>query len=109
MSVTGSAHTGRGDAEGISAKIWEAQVAQQHAAVGVRICAHAPFTGGYELRKLGYEAARVVEEFSRPVAFQPAFKQRQVRGICCRNGQRHLMGAERSLNLHAINDLDRKS
>ena len=58
----------------IVAKIRHPQIAQQHAAIGMRICAHAPFALGRKYGEFGFQAAVVVEEFFGPVTLQPIFQ-----------------------------------
>jgi len=52
---------GRRHVHGVGTKVRELQVFQQHAAVGVRVGAHAPDSRGRQLRQLRDELARRVE------------------------------------------------
>ena len=53
----------------------------------------------------GMQAALLVEEFLRPVAAQPLFQHCEMFGMRGRVGERHLMRAERSFDLPAIDHL----
>ena len=62
----------------VVAEVRQPQVAQQEAAVGVGIGAHATLPGGSQFRKLGNEPARLVEQFVRPIASQPLLQEPHV-------------------------------
>ena len=65
---------GDGHVHRVVAEIRHAQIAQQHAAVGVGIGAHAPVALGREFGQFRFQAALLIEEFLRPVALQPVFQ-----------------------------------
>jgi hypothetical protein len=88
----------------VVAEIRHAQVAQQDAAVGVRIRAHAATAIRDKLSQLRHQAALLVEEFLRLVAPHPVFQQLEVLGFLVRM-ERHLVRAERTLDLQAVDDL----
>ena len=86
------------------------RVAQQQAAVAMRIGAHAALALGRELGKLGFEAAIRVEEFLRPVALHPLFEDLDVPGLLVHLAHRHLVRTPRILGALAVNFLrDRSS
>ena len=64
----------RGHVDRVVAEIRHAQIAQQHAAVGVRIRAHAPLALRRQLGQLRLQAALLVEQLLRPVAPQPVLE-----------------------------------
>lgn len=86
----------------VLAEVGHLQIAQQQAAVGAGICAHAPVA---RRASSGGETAVRVEEFFGPVAPQPVFQHLEVFGIHRRVGDRHLMGAEGALDQPAVDDL----
>ena len=96
---------GDGHVDRVVAEIRHPQVAQQHAAVGVGIRAHASFALGREFGQFRFQAALLVEEFLRPVAPQPVFQQLEVFGMGGRVGERHLVRTEGAFDLQAIDDL----
>ncbi len=106
MRVADAAHPRRGHVDRVVAEIRHPQVAQQNAAVGVGIRAHAPFALGRKFGQFRLQAALLVEEFFRPVAPQPVFQQLEVFGMGGRViGERHLVRAEGAFNLQAIDHL----
>ena len=105
MRVADAEHSRRGHGFGVVAEIRHAQVAQQHAAVGMRIRAHASFALGRQFGQFRFQAALRIEEFLRPVAPQPVFQQLEVFGMGGRVGERHLVRPEGAFNLQAIDHL----
>ena len=75
------------------------QVAQQNAAVGVRISAHPPVTLRCELGQFRHETAMFIEEFLCLVTLHPAFKQLDVVGMFGINEKWHLVRSEGALDL----------
>ncbi len=102
--IADAARPGRRHGLGVVAEIRHPQVAQQHAAVGVRIGAHASLAPGRKFGQFGLEAALRVEELFRPVAPQPFFQQPEVLGMRGRL-ERHLVRAEGAFHLQAVDDL----
>ena len=105
MRVADAAHPRRGHIHRVVAEIRHPQVAQQHAAVGVGIGAHASFALGRQFGQFRFQTALLIEEFLRPVASQPVFQQLEVFGMGGRIGERHLVRTEGAFNLQAIDDL----
>ena len=60
--------------DGVFAEVGHSQIAQEQAAVAVRIGAHAAFALGREFGQLRFEAAIRVEEFLRLVALHPLLR-----------------------------------
>ena len=96
---------GEGTSAAYSRKSGIRRIAEQDAAVGVGIRAHAPLALGGELRQLSPEAPVVIEELSGAVAPEPLFQEREVLGMGARIRDGHLVRAERPLDLPPIDDL----
>ena len=77
------------------------QVAQQQAAIGVGIGAHAPLTVRRQRGQLGAQTTVLVEQLCGPVAAQPVFQQLQVPGLIGRV-QWHLMRTKVALDGLAV-------
>ena len=105
MRVADAADPRRGHVDRVVAEIRHPQVAQQNAAVGVRIRAHAAVALGRKFGQFRFQAALLVEEFLRPIAPQPVFQQLEMFGMGGRIGERHLVRAERAFDLQAIDHL----
>ena len=91
----------RGHVDRVVAEIRHPQVAQQNAAVGVRIRAHAPLARGRQLRQFRLQAAPLIEELLRPIALHPGFELLEMvrmRGI---HRKRHLVRTEGAFDLQA--------
>jgi len=71
-----------------------AQVAQQNAAVGVRIGAHPAVALGRQFGQFRLEPAIFIEQFLRLVTLHPAFKQLNMVGMLGIHQQRYLMRPE---------------
>ena len=97
MRVADAAHARCRHLDSIVAEIRHPQVAEQNAAVGMGIRAHAPFALGRKFGQFRFQAALVIEEFLRPVAPQPVFQKLEMFGMGGRVGKRHLVRAERCL------------
>ena len=82
--------TGSGDIDGVIAEIREPQLAEQQAAIGVRIGAHAAAALRGKLRQLGPEVTAVVEEFRWTVALHPFFQNAHVSRVGLHLVDRHL-------------------
>ena len=104
MRVADAGCPRRGHVGRVVAEIRHAQIAQQHAAVGVGIRAHASFALGREFGQFRFQAALLIEEFLRPVALEPVFQQLEVFGMGVRV-QRHLVRTEGAFDLQAIDHL----
>ncbi len=87
----------------IVAEVGQHEVAQQQAAVGVRVGAHAARALGRERSDLGCKVAVLVEQLFRAVAAHPAFEDAQVFGLGRELGHRHLVGVKRAFDLHTVN------
>ena len=105
MRVADAAHPRRRHVDRVVAEIRHPQVAEQNAAIGVGIRAHAPFALGRKFGQFRFQAALLIEEFLRPVAPQPVFQQLEVFGMGGRVGERHLVRTEGAFNLQAIDHL----
>jgi hypothetical protein len=96
----------RGYVDGVVAPVGQVEVAQQNAAVGVRVGAHPPVPRGGELQQFGHRPARLVEQFLRLVGLHPLLQRGKVDRVGAHTGQGHLVGPEGALDLLAV-DLDR--
>ena len=88
----------------VIAKIRQAQVAQQEAAVGVRIGAHAALAFRGQFREFGTELAGLVEQLLRAIALHPLFQNLHMPRMA-HLAHRHLVRAERALGRFAIDHL----
>ena len=79
--VADAVHPGCGHVGRVLAEIRHPQILEQHAAVGVRIGAHASFPLGREFGQLRLQAAPLIEELLWPVAPQPVLEQPEVSGV----------------------------
>ena len=77
----------------------------QDSAVGVRIRAHPAISFWRDRFDLRLQSSAFIEQLVGPVTAHPIFEQFQMLGIFLDAGKRHLMGAEGSFDLHAVNDL----
>ena len=77
----------------ILAEVRQPQAAQQDAAVGVRIVAHAALALGCELAQLRSQPALAREQLLGSIAAHPLFQQAQVPALLRELRQRHLMRA----------------
>jgi hypothetical protein len=105
MRVADAAHPWRGHVNCVVAEIRHPQIAEQNAAIGVGVRAHAPVASGRKFGQFRLQAALLIEEFLRSVAPQPVFQQLEVFGMGGRVGERHLMRSEGAFNLQAIDRL----
>ncbi len=105
MDVANAARPGRGNVFRIAAVIRHLQVAEQNAAVGVGIRAHASFAFGCEFGQFRFQAARLIKQFLWPIAPQPVFQKFEMFWMRGRIGERHLMRAKGSFHLQAIHEL----
>ena len=96
------ARLGQGD--GVVAEVGHFEVAQEKAAVGMRVGAHAARAFGRQVRQFGAQAAGAVEEFRRLIAFHPAFQNPDMRRLV-HVAHRHLVGAEGSFDHFSVHHL----
>ena len=100
MTLPGSGHVDR-----VVAEIGQPQVAEQDAAVGVRVGPHPALALGGQLAQLGDEPAALVEQLLGPVAPHPGFEELEVLGVLGRLGERHLVGPVGPLDRQAVDHL----
>ena len=98
--------TGVGDVDRIVAEVRQSQVAQQQAAVGVRVGAHPPVASRSMGDDLRAWASVVIEQRRRPVAEHPLLEEVEVVGVGAHAVEGHLVRPPRALDLLAI-DLPR--
>ena len=84
----GSSHV-----DGVVAEVGQHEVAEQRAAVRVRVRAHPPLALGRQRRELGHEPALLVEKLIGPIAPEPLLELTEVRGRVAHRGHRHLVRA----------------
>ena len=96
---------GCGHLDGVVAEVGQLELAQQQAAVGVRVGAHAPLARGRQRGQLRAQRAVLVEQLLGAVGAQPLLQLGQVLGLGAQVGKRHLMGAEGSLRRQAVDHL----
>ena len=96
--------TGRRHIHRVVVEVRHAQVAQQNAAVGMRIGAHPPVALRRQFGQFRHESAIFIEQFLGLVALHPAFQQLDMIGMLGIHQERHLVRAERALDLQAIDD-----
>ena len=105
MGVADAARPRRRHVDRVLAEIRHPQVAEQDAAVGVGIGAHAPVARGRKFGQFRFQAPLLVEQLLRPVAPQPVLQQLEVLGMGGRVGERHLVRTESALDLQAVDHL----
>ena len=88
-----------GDGDGVVAEVGQLQVAQQQAAVGVRVGAHPPVVPGRQRGQLGRQRPVRAEQLGGPVGPHPLLELGQVRGVAAHVGDGDLVGAEGALDL----------
>ena len=93
VTLSGMRHRHR-----VFTELRHAQVAQQQAAVGVRIGAHAPLCPGRQSGELCAQPTGAVEELCGAIAAHPVLELPQVRRVAADLRQRHLVGPERTLD-----------
>jgi hypothetical protein len=110
VAQEGAQHPGRlaeggggpGDFHRVITEVGQAQVAQELAAVRVRVGAHAPLPLGRQLGQLEPQPAALVEQLLWLVAAHPALENLDVLGLLLEVGDRHLVGAEGALDLDPV-------
>ena len=99
LAVNGA---GRRHIHRVVAEVRHAQVAQQNAAVGVRIGAHPPVALRRQLGQFRHQPAILIEQLLGLVAFHPAFELLDMIGMLGIHQQRHLVRSEGALDLQAV-------
>ena len=94
-----------GHVDRVSAKVGQGEVAQQTAAVGVRVGAHAAVGFGRQAAQLARKRTVLVEELLRSVTAHPGLELSEVFGVGAHLTQGHLVGAKRALDRQAVDDL----
>ena len=94
-----------GHVDGVLAEVGHDQLAQEQAAVGVRVGAHSMLAVRGQRGELGPERALLVEQLLGLVAAHPGLEQVAVAGVRPSLVDRDLMGAPRALDLLAVHDL----
>ena len=84
---------GCGHLDSVVAEIRQPQFAQEQAAIGVRVGAHAAGALRGKVGQLGPEPAVVVEELRRSVALHPLFENAHMGGVLVHLAHRHLVRA----------------
>ena len=97
----GGGRAGAGHLDRVVAEVRHLQVAQQQAAVGVRVVAHPAVALRSQLGQFGLEPALGVEQLLRPVALHPLFEDADVLGLV-HVAHRHLVAAPVVLALLAV-------
>ena len=92
----------RGHLDRVVAEVGEPEVAQQHAAVGVRVRAHAALAGGRRGEVLVARPALLVEQLLGAVGAHPRLELAQVLGVVGQAGERNLVRAPRPLRRLAV-------
>ena len=100
--VLGVHGAGRRHIHRVDAEVRHAQIAQQNAAVGVRIGAHPPVALRRQFGQFRHEPAIFIEQFLGLVAFHPAFQLLDMIGMLGIHQQRHLVRSEGALDLQAV-------
>ena len=93
------------DRHRVVAEVGHDQIAQQQAAVGVRIGAHSPRADRCECLKFRDQPAGRVEQLLGTVAAHPLLELRAVLGVGVGVGQWDLVGAPRPLDGQPVDDL----
>ena len=81
------------DGNGVVAEVRHPEIAQEHAAVRVRVCPHPPRARRRERPQLGAQAAVVVEQLVGAVAAHPGLELAHVIRAVRQIGERDLMRA----------------
>ena len=105
MGVADARNSGRGHVHCVAAEIRHSQVAEQDAAVGARIRAHAPIAFGCQLGQFRFEPAILIEQFFRLIALQPAFQLSEVIGMLGIHQERYLVRSEGAFHRQTVNHL----
>ena len=92
--VGGLNGAGGRNGDGVILEIGHTEVAEEEAAVGVGVGAHAAIAFGGEVGEFGFEFAVVVEEFEWFVALEPLFELCEVSRIGSGVGEGDLVSAE---------------
>ena len=93
---------GVGHLDCVVAKVRQSQIPQEHAAVGVRIGAHATSASRGKVGQFGPQPAAVVEQFGGPVTLHPLFEDAHVGRVLVHLAHRHLVRAPVALGALAV-------
>ena len=93
---------GRRHIHRVVAEVRHSQIAQQNAAVGVRIGAHAPVALRRQVGQFRHEPAILIEQLLGLVAFHPAFQLLDMIGMLGIHQQRYLVRPEGAFDLQAV-------
>ena len=105
MRVADAAHSRRRHVDRIVAELRHLKLAEQYAAVGVGIRAHAVCALRRKLGQFRLQPALLIEELLGPVAPQPLFKLLEMFGRRRGGyGERNLVRSERALDWSAVHD-----
>ena len=99
---------GCGHIDSVITEIGEPQLAQQQAAVGVRVGTHAAHAPRWEVGQFGPQPAVAVEQFRGSVALHPIFEDTHMIRVLVHLAHRHLMRPPVALGAPAV-DLFRTS
>ena len=97
--------TRRRNGDRVVKEIGNDEIAQQPAAVRVRIGAHAPVAGGGQRPQFGFQRAVRVEQLFRAIRAHPRFEDRPVRVVGARRADRNLMGTKRPFDRQSVHEL----
>ena len=95
----------RGHLDPVLAEVGQVQAAQEQAAVGVRVRAHASIAPGRQRRQLRAQRTALVEQLLRPVGTHPCLEQGQMGRVAADVRDRHLVRPERAFHLLAVDFL----
>ena len=95
---------GRRNVHGVKMKIRHAQVAQQNAAVGVRIGAHPAVALRCQFSQFRHEPPILIEQLLGFIALHPTFKLLDMIGMLRIYEKRHLVRTESALDLQTIDE-----
>ncbi len=93
------------DRDRVLPEVGQLEIAQQQAAVRVRVGAHASKAGRRQLGKVGTEPAVVIEQLLGAVALHPRLERGQVLGVVGETGERNLVGSPTALGREAVDGL----
>ena len=102
LAVNGA---GRRYAHRVVVEVRHAQVAQQNAAIGVRVGAHPPVALRRQLGQFRHQPAVLIEQFLGLIALHPAFELLDMFGMLGIHEQRHLVRPEGALDRQAVDFL----
>ena len=86
-------------------EVRHSQIAQQNAAIGVRVGADPPLALGCQLGQFRHQPAVLIEQLLGLIAFHPAFELLEVFGMIGIHEQWHLVRPEGALDRQAVDFL----